>query len=1626
MSKYSNLKFFDSNSDELNLKYDATTQSWSGVVYLPEVSVGLYETLTMYMLEVVKGQYGDEKYVKPITPAASGVNNTILVQFGGGYDTSIKSDNVNNDISLYTTTTVVNSANIPELYIKHEDSTKRTRNPQSIVTGTSGIFDTVLTSVINEPIQINIALKSNIESYHKRTLSIDELDASGTITHNIATIRVYGETVAEDERLEVLLSNIGMSLSPSDHFVFEDANLRESSPDWKLINRKRRELLLEAANIKPFIGTYKALLNAIKYFGYENITLKEYYLNINEQAENFGKLKAVAVPNQESKGFLAAKGMSVGVGPNSNLKKTSRFSLVYRLNNATGKNDEWDIPEVKEALDFSPDEVLIKLYGLKNRLQKSYIPMHAKIVDIVGEGDYFSQFNINTWNNQQNIYTVNEGVKVGYELFPKRSLFLEDLRKVSPLFTGLGQDFTGLMNQYGSTSGPVSLWELADINTSPTIVDSVGFNNATMIGGGEGIDTVFAVGQPAASTTLYAEDASTWSGTGDITYDDVLNNNVVGRQVALGQHPRVYSIVVTDHTAILSFTTTLNNAAIFGFTDTECILTSVTGLRPAGEITLSGGETIRYSGITGNKLTGCTTSMTSGFVADGTATVNKRGFWEISGIIAIPAAVVKGAAVSNTSFSTNTPPQTNTTRSISFNPNNQHHIKIPHSASLNPKGSLTVSAWVRHDDWIRNSGGNYSTANNYQMIVGTTTGSGTGGNAGGWDITMRNGRMQAGMYINGLGWRRVFCGYNKFNGSVSPIAGNPHYYKPASNGWHMITMTFDGRYLKLYIDGKIGDDGGASIMIGSAFQASPTVTTELDLGSYGHEIYYNPNTPGGSSIGAALLWVGSLSTGSSNIHPSYEYIWDGQIDDVAIWDTPLSGPRVAGLYANWDPASALYSMGDNPVADVNNFYTNYTNTDLSTFSESDIPVGCPITLKANTLLDKFDDCLFTWEDGEDEGELTTTWDKWWHRNVYEIEWRLQGPTMNGVKYDRSFRGSIDNFYEIAITLPYIGMYSVQLSFYDLYNVRSVKFEKESIEVRSKNAETYAITQQFIPKKSWGDYNKHTWSSAGSDWNVSNENEEEVQDFTGSYYLTLDRANYANTDSDWRKSTIVRYTDGVNIPLSASYPTIPNFLSTEGPYVWKNLKKHSWDDGETMSWETTIIGADVNPSFSFDITDTKKVKITMNYYVGTSSTLSTDSYTVSIAPVNYQDLVNWDLIADELNSLSSVANTVSSSLATSVSVNNAATAGAPTTIISPSAAGLTTLYAADATNYIATGTITYNDSANTGVTATPSAITDLTAVVAPPSAASANGAFTTGATSMLLTGTLTAWPSAGVAVIGGKAITYSAITSQTLTVIGDTGSITSGATVSTIQGYWQITVGAIPAATLSTQALNGLSNGYATGGATITLLGTLTAWPTVGTITLLGRTITYGSIVGQVLNVTSDTVLVSAPILNTTTITSYVNATNPQLSKFTYNTIKVATFNPLVATLCNEILAVANGADKMHDFDTVVIDPATGDLLKSNHLIPCNPTHDNVKLINQHEIHNKLNHFTFSYDNTKVPGVKKQEWTLKNNSKNIDDIYYNNRWLPFVFTETGDYTLKLKLTDVNGNEIKTTKNILTIK
>ena len=410
---YSNLRFFNGLDNDLNLVKD-DQGIWTGNIYMPEVSVQLYETINLFILEECRYQ-GD---LTPNTPVAESTNPSKFV-FKWREDVLGQSDDIiMYDASLKDGMYVINDHDSIELDLIDNTAVDQV--------GADGIKE--LNAKQNVALQVNIALSSKIEGPHRRTLDIFE-SVNGTQTL-VATLIIYGEVVAEDERLKTLLQNLGATLDEGDFLLFKDHDISEMSPDFILLNQKRKELLLELHNIKPFIGTYKAILNAIDFFGYDRITLKEYWINVDKSSNSFGKMYAIPVPNASKRGEMIRKKMRFKV-PSSTTKKTSRFSLVYRLNEPNGTFDQWDIPNVDEIFDYTPDEVIIKLYGLKSKLQREYLPLNAKIIDITAEGDYFAQKNLNVWNIQNGIGFFSEGHDIKFEVYPKeRPIFIEDTSMV--------------------------------------------------------------------------------------------------------------------------------------------------------------------------------------------------------------------------------------------------------------------------------------------------------------------------------------------------------------------------------------------------------------------------------------------------------------------------------------------------------------------------------------------------------------------------------------------------------------------------------------------------------------------------------------------------------------------------------------------------------------------------------------------------------------------------------------------------------------------------------------------------------------------------------------------------------------------------------------------------------------------------------------------------------------------------------------------------------------------------------------------------------------------------------------------------------------------------------------------
>ena len=331
-------------------------------------------------------------------------------------------------------------------------------------TGEIGSF-TVNDSIDESAIQLNIALNSEVEGVYERILVIAEKDTG----HIVGKFKVYGEVIGEDERFTMLVNNLGYSLQPDDQIIFKSSDINEWGPDWELLNTKHKEMLVEGHNIIPFTGAYKGIINAIKFFGYDNVKLKEYWLNIDSESVNYGKYKQTTVIDV----FDDAVDYSDTTFsyPNKIHKKTSKFALVYEITRPTGVFDKYDVDQTEETFDYTLDEILIKLFGLKERLKKSFLPLNARIIDIIGEATYFSKIEFNAWLDQQRIDKVDRGIHPTFKKTPEDNFgYIKDLRTLTDLTRGKGLNIDSWMTASGFKYDEVK--GVSDLSTSAEGISS--------------------------------------------------------------------------------------------------------------------------------------------------------------------------------------------------------------------------------------------------------------------------------------------------------------------------------------------------------------------------------------------------------------------------------------------------------------------------------------------------------------------------------------------------------------------------------------------------------------------------------------------------------------------------------------------------------------------------------------------------------------------------------------------------------------------------------------------------------------------------------------------------------------------------------------------------------------------------------------------------------------------------------------------------------------------------------------------------------------------------------------------------------------------------------------------------
>ena len=421
------LHFFDKDGYNLNFEFNKTTNCWEGNIYLPPVSVGLYSNTTIFVLEEVEVPLKHDTYEKHwktnemesvyVFPRKDEQNSKITFQW----------DVLNEYIDEFFMFTFDENYR-PTKYSSLQYGYNIGPDCETLIVNRFDTYDVILddTKLTNRNskrvLPIHVAFSSP-EQYTANTFKRTLVMRSGF--RDIARITFFAETIEEDERLKTWTYNLGYNIKPEDTIIFRNNDIEEPKPDFKLLNEKRKEILIEGHNIYPYVGSYKAILGAIKFFGYDNLNIIEFWRNINPNDPDFGKfvMSPKYVLSNKENTFIKDTPIDF---PNSSYRKANKLAFTYTINTPTGEVDLYELPYVKEEFTFSMNEILLKLIALRKKLNSDFMPSSSKIIDIIGEASYFgiqllkNNFSFN-WLKKS-----KDPINLGIKCFPNHCVNITD------------------------------------------------------------------------------------------------------------------------------------------------------------------------------------------------------------------------------------------------------------------------------------------------------------------------------------------------------------------------------------------------------------------------------------------------------------------------------------------------------------------------------------------------------------------------------------------------------------------------------------------------------------------------------------------------------------------------------------------------------------------------------------------------------------------------------------------------------------------------------------------------------------------------------------------------------------------------------------------------------------------------------------------------------------------------------------------------------------------------------------------------------------------------------------------------------------------------------------------------
>ena len=192
----------------------------------------------------------------------------------------------------------------------------------------------------------------------------------------------------ENESHGINLANFGAEISNEVQRAIYEKNIDEQKVDFVLMNRKFKELLNEYINILGNKGSYKSLVNALKWFEYGELTKIYEFWKRPEPNKNYLTIKDLSsIANTRTLELLAtnSKTTFIGIGCALNKIKTVDDEIVYENEYVEDLVGEQLLNEPNPVLEdnvllWSKEDMSLKMSLLGNFFATYFMPIHLDLL----------------------------------------------------------------------------------------------------------------------------------------------------------------------------------------------------------------------------------------------------------------------------------------------------------------------------------------------------------------------------------------------------------------------------------------------------------------------------------------------------------------------------------------------------------------------------------------------------------------------------------------------------------------------------------------------------------------------------------------------------------------------------------------------------------------------------------------------------------------------------------------------------------------------------------------------------------------------------------------------------------------------------------------------------------------------------------------------------------------------------------------------------------------------------------------------------------------------------------------------------------------------------------------------